>query len=433
MRDEEDAEFLWRPWSPQGAFRDSLMVVSGSGCEVEDASGHRYLDAKGCHLSASVGYGHPTVVAAVADQAATLMTYDLMTGITGPAVQLAAKIAGLAGGSLSRTFFCSSGSEATETAVKMARMYHGLRGEPDRRWVLSLDAGYHGSTLAAAGMTNLPLTRAGNEPFPAKFATVPAPRCSRCIQRIPHGACEIPGPEYLAAAMESIGPERVAAFIVEPVLGVGGLVFPPAGYLAGVREVCDRFGALLIVDEVMTGFGRTGRWFAFEHAEITPDILTTSKGLSGGYVPLAAVTARRDIYDTFTADPLLGGFRHGHTMSGHATACAAGLAVLDVIESNGLVEHAAALGADLLTALLPLAERRWIHDVRGLGLLIGIETVTAEQAAWLAGAARDSGVLVRCQDEVVIVAPPLVLSGAQGVRIVEVLTACAARYEEERR
>ncbi|WP_322770272.1 aspartate aminotransferase family protein [Frankia sp. Cr1] len=424
---------MWYPWSPTRADgSDRLVIVAGEGCDVVDIHGCRYLDAKSCQLNASVGYGHPRVVAAITAQIATLMTYDLVDGVTEPAVRLAARIAGVTDGLLSRTFFCGSGSEATETAVKMARMFHALQGEPERRWVLSLADGYHGATLAALSLTDMPMIRTGNNPIPEGFASVPTPRCGDCANRTRHQHCRIPGPESLAETIETIGAGRVAAFIMEPVLGVGGLVIPPAGYLEAVREICDEFGVLLIFDEVMTGFGRTGRWFAHQHAGIIPDILTSGKGLTGGYLPLAAVTTRPEIYDVFAGDALLGGFRHGHTMAGHATACTAGLAVLDIVDSDGLVNRSARLGADLLTALTPLRRQRWVHDVRGVGLLIGIEVDTVDRAVALSRAARDAGVLLRQQGPVLTVAPPLIVTESQAARIAAVLASCVAELETRR-
>jgi adenosylmethionine-8-amino-7-oxononanoate aminotransferase len=425
-----DRAHLWHPWTPVGQNdTDRLLIVSGAGCEVVDVHGRRYLDAKAGALNASVGYAHPRVVEAIAEQAAVLMAYDLSGSSTAPAIELAARVAGLAGGGLTRTFFCGSGTEATEAAVKMVRMYHALRGEPGRRWVISLADGYHGASLGALSLTGLEVPRKGNDPLPQRFATIDTPRCRACLLRSAHTECKVPGPQALADAIQWLGVGRVAAFVMEPILGVGGVIVPPTGYLKAVRDICDQSGALLVLDEVMTGFGRTGRWFAHQHAEVVPDLVTSGKGLSGGYVPLAAVTATDAVYDAFAGDELLGGFRHGHTTSGHAVACAAALAVIDVIESGALVCNAAVLGERLLAGLDELRGLPCVRDVRGQGLLIGVEMDTPQQAVALTRAARVRGVIVRQQRAVITVGPPLILTAEEGDRIVDALLAGAASLE----
>ncbi|MGC4851869.1 aspartate aminotransferase family protein [Micromonospora sp. DT4] len=426
-----DDAYLWQPWSPVRRSEDAATIVAGDGCEVVDADGRRYLDARGGLFNATVGYGRPEVVEAMAAQARTLMTYGLGPASTPPAVLLAARLAGLFGEPLTRTFFCHSGSEATETAVKMARFYHALRGEPQRSTVLSLADGYHGSSLAGAALTRLPAVRAGVEPIPAGFASVATPRCAACAAGEAHPRCVVPGPEALQEVIVRLGPGRVAAFVVEPVLGVGGIVELPPGYLAAVRRVCDEHGVLLIVDEVMTGFGRTGAWFAHQADGVVPDIVTTAKGLAAGYAPLAAVTATQQIYQAFAADRVLGGFRHGYTTGGHAVAAAAALAVVQVIEDNDLVTHAAQVGRSLLQRLRAELPGPVVREVRGRGLLAGAQAGTERQAAEIVRECRRDGVLVRPQQTVVTLAPPLVLSREQADRVADSL-AKAVRAVEAR-
>ncbi|MEU8216753.1 aminotransferase class III-fold pyridoxal phosphate-dependent enzyme [Micromonospora taraxaci] len=413
-----EAAFLWHPWSPSVRPSDALMLVSGNGCEVTDVSGRRFLDARAGLFNATLGYGRPEVVQAIAEQAATLMTYGLGAASTPPAVLLAARLAELFGKPLTRTFFVNSGSEATEAAVKIARGYHALRGQPRRQMVLSLADGYHGTTLAAVAMTRLPTTRAGVGPLPAGFASVATPRCQDCTTGHEHEVCAGPGPEALEETITRLGSDAVAAFMVEPVLGVGGIVPLPHGYLAAARQICDAHGVLLIVDEVMTGFGRTGAWFAHQAAGVVPDLVTTAKGLTGGYAPLAAVTARQRIFEVFAGDPLIAGLRHGHTTSGHAIAAAAALAVLRVIDDHNLVEHAAIVGQTLQRQLqAALAPASVVRDVRGVGLLVGVQLDSAHRAAAVTAACQRDGVLVRQQGTVVAIAPPLILTPAQGDRI----------------
>ncbi|MGA2831074.1 MAG: aminotransferase class III-fold pyridoxal phosphate-dependent enzyme, partial [Streptosporangiaceae bacterium] len=402
-----DREYLWHPWSPADA-RWPLMV-SGEGCFVTDASGHRYLDARACTLNAALGYGHPAVIGAVTAQMARLMTYDLSCGASAPAITLARRLAGLMPGPLARTFFVGSGSEATEAAIRIARMYHQLSGEPGRRLVITLHDGYHGATLAALAATGSLFHRTGADPLPGGFATVQTPRCAGCASGTPHNRCEVPDAGQVTGLIGSLGVGQVAAVLIEPVLGVGGVIPLPDGYLTEVRRACDEHGVLLIADEVMTGLGRTGRMFGFQHDDgVVPDIVTTGKHLTGGHFPLAAVTTTQAIYQAFAADPLLGGLRHGHTMSGHATACAAALACLDVIDRDDLAGRARQLGTVLLGELGRLRRHAAVRDVRGRGLLAGVELASGALAGKAAGQCMRRGVLVRPMGAVLQVAPPLI-------------------------
>ncbi|MBV9025422.1 MAG: aspartate aminotransferase family protein [Streptomycetaceae bacterium] len=411
-----DTGHLWHPWSPiRGGER--LLPVEGHGCRVRDDQGHTYLDLRAGTLNATVGYGHPRVVEALREQAARLMTWDLAEVTTVPAAILAERIASLLPAALTRTLFCNSGSEATEAAVKIARMWHRLAGRTERTVILSYADGYHGTTTAGIAATASPFRREGSGPLPDGYAHLTTPRCAECAAGARHANCRVPGGEEWEEHILAIGPEVIAAILVEPVLSVGGVIVPQPGRLGELRGLCDRYGILLIVDEVATGFGRTGRMFAFEHdleAPVGPDILTTAKGLTGGYAPLAAVTVRSDIYSAFAQDPLLGGLRHGHTTGGHATACAAALAVLDVLEEDKLVPAAAERGAQLLARLGVLSEyrdrERGVREVRGLGLMIGVEMSSVELATQVSQAAQVRGVLVRSFGPVLTVAPPLILT-----------------------
>jgi adenosylmethionine-8-amino-7-oxononanoate aminotransferase len=420
-----DREYLWHPWSPAEA-RWPLMV-GGEGCFVADASGRRYLDARACTLNAALGYGHPAVIEAVTAQMARLMTYDLSCGTTAPAIALARRLAGLLPGPLTRTFFVNSGSEATEAAIRIARMYHQLTGAPGRRMVITVHDGYHGATLAALAATGSPFRRSGAEPLPDGFAAIRTPRCAGCADGTAHGQCEVPGPGQVADMITSLGPEQVAAVLIEPVLGVGGVIPLPDGYLAQVRQACDEHGVLLIADEVMTGLGRTGRMFGFQHdGGVVPDIVTTGKHLTGGHLPLAAVTTTQAVYQAFAADPLLGGLRHGHTTSGHATACAAALACLDVIDRDDLAGRARQLGTVLLGELGRLRRHPIVRDVRGRGLLAGVELASDVLAGQVADQCMRRGVLVRPMGAVLQVAPPLIITEDQLRQVTAIMDqACA--------
>jgi adenosylmethionine-8-amino-7-oxononanoate aminotransferase len=418
---ELDRRHLLHPWTPQGV-SERLMIVSGRGCEVTDSYGRTFLDGRSGQYNATLGYGNKRVLDAVQEQAGKLMTYALLGASNEPAVLLAARLAELLGEPLTRTLFCNSGSEATEAALRIVRMYHALSGNPERSTVISLADCYHGTTTGATAMMANPLAWTGCGPRPEGFVQIPSPRCGECAAGAEHDTCVVPGPEALEEAVLAQGPGKVAAFFVEPVLGVGGIRPLPPGYLRAVREICDRHGVLLVVDEVTTGLGRTGAWFAHQRDGITPDVVTTAKGLTSGYAPLAAVTTTTTIADVFASDPMLGGLRHGHTTSGHGIGAAVALAVLRVIEDDGLVEHAAEVGGRLCEGLKDrLGTLDGVQDVRGLGLLAAVEFDSMERGFQVQAACLAAGLIVRCEGTVLSVAPPLVVTAAQVDRIVETL------------
>ncbi|MEV7928549.1 aminotransferase class III-fold pyridoxal phosphate-dependent enzyme [Kitasatospora sp. NPDC088779] len=414
-----DSEHLWHPWEPL-AVKDRLILTGGRDCWVRDDRGREYLDLRAGTLNATVGYGRTSVVEAMAAQAQRLMTWDLAEVTTAPAALLARRIASLTPPGLSRTLFCNSGSEGIEAAVKIARMVHWINGDRDRTTIASFGEGYHGATTAGVAATGAAFRREGAGPLPGGFVHLATPRCPDCAAGGGEHRCRVPGVAEWERRLAEVGPHTIAAIVAEPVLSVGGVIVPPEGTFARLRELCDRHGILLIADEVATGFGRTGAMFAFQHdldPATGPDLLVTAKGLSGGYAPLAAVTVREDLYQVFGRDPLLGGLRHGHTTGGHATACAAALAVLDIVEGEDLPARAAAIGARVLGQLREqLAGAPPVREVRGRGLLIGVEMTSPAAAQEATTVAQEAGVLVRAFGAVLTVAPPLVIAEDTALR-----------------
>ncbi|MFE0104620.1 aspartate aminotransferase family protein [Streptomyces sp. NPDC059009] len=400
---ERDRRFVWHPWSPVGeSGADRPILVSGDGYRVRDTTGREYLDAVASAMNSSCGYAHPALIAAAERQLSLLPNFDLSAGSHVPAGQIAERLAALLPDGLDRTLLLNSGSEATEAAVRIAHDHWRNVGRPRSR-IVTFAAGYHGSTLVAQHLSGLPTNAIyGAEPFPVTRVDLPV------------AAGEVRAPRSLPLLLEAFeravldGPPPAAVF-VESLLNVGGGVVLPEGFLRGLRELCDRSGALLVLDEVFCGFGRTGRMFGFEHDGVTPDLVTMSKGLSGGYVPLAALSTTEAVYQSFVADPLLGGLRYGHTTGGHAVACAVAVAVLDVIEEQQLVAASASLGRELLAGLLPLLDHPEVSDVRGLGLVATVECHRSEFAAELVAAARRRGVLLRAQGRSAMAIPPLVI------------------------
>lgn len=340
-------------------------------------------------------------------QAERLHHFELMSGVHAPATRLADRLSRLFGGELTRTVFVNSGSEAIEAAVRIAVDHWASRGSGRRR-VVTLAAGYHGSTALCQSLSGLPHMR--NEyadPLPVTRIPLPGP---------PSALDEPGAAQALLAAFEEAvtghpdGPP--AAVLVEPVLNVGGGSPLPAGFLTGLRELCDRTGTLFIADEVFTGFGRTGRMFGFQHDGAVPDIVATSKGLAGGYVPIGAVTTTAAVVEAFRAEPVLGGLRYGHTTSGHAVACATALAVLDVLEDERLVQRAAEMGARLVDGFRAFGGDPAVRHARGRGLVAALELHGPAEAEAMVRAAARHGALLRAQGAAVMAMPPLTIDAA---------------------
>jgi adenosylmethionine-8-amino-7-oxononanoate aminotransferase len=410
------------------------VAVRAAGCRIETEDGRSLLDACGGAMVMLLGHNHPNVVEALRRQAEDLSFVYRFSFRNEPMLELAERIARVSPGDLDWSFFNSSGSEANESAMHLAVLYWELRGKPAKSEFLSRVTSYHGSTMGALSLSGS-RWRAPFEPLLHKYAAVPNSPTAE------EGAAE------LEAAILSRGADHVAAFVVEPMTGSSGAAVDlPDGYLKAVREVCDRHDVLLIADEIVTAFGRTGRWFAVEHHDAVPDIVTFGKGIGGGTLPLSGMVATRAIREVVGASP--NGFSYGHTFSGYPLGCAVGCAVIDTIEEEGLVEAAAAKGDRLRAGLHELARRHpLVHEVRGRGLLQGIELrhpMTGDRfeaservSSRLAAAARDNGVMIYpCPTPVVnrhmdavLLAPPLIISEEEIAEALQVLDAALGTIE----
>lgn len=351
-------------------------VTRGSGIWLEDANGKRYLDACGGPICVNLGHGRKDIAKAISSQAGCL-EYAHPTMFTVPVVeQLADRLAMITPRGIDRFYFLSSGSEAVEAAIKFARQVHLAAGQKERYRVISRWQSYHGCTLGALSATGKSSMRKPFIPLLSPHAIhIPPPFCLRCHYNLTYPSCGLRCAHALEDAINLEGPETIAAFIAEPVCGATlAAVVPPKEYYRVVSDICRRHGVLFILDEVMTGMGRTGTWFAIEHYGVQPDIIVLGKGLGGGYLPLSAIGCReeqvRSVVDT------LGGFTHGHTFSHHPVTAAAGLAVMDIIEREQLLSHVQKMGQILGALLAPLTEHPHIVDVRGIGLMWGIEFAT---------------------------------------------------------
>lgn len=350
------------------------MLDRAAGVYLWDVDGNRYLDGSSGAMVSNIGHSDPTVLAAMRAQMERATFGYRLHFENEPAEALAARIAELCPGDLDRVFFVSGGSEAVESAIKLARAHKLAIGEGTRWRVISRDPSYHGCTLGALAITGYAPLHDPYAPMLRDMPKIAAPRCYLDRDQLTDEERGLRYAELLRARIEELGPETVLAFIFEPVGGAStGALVAPDGYYARVRQICDDYGVLLIHDEVMSGAGRTGRFLAGEHWGAMPDIVTLAKGLGAGYAPLGAVVASQALIEPVLAS---GGFGHGFTYAGNPLACAAGLAVLDVIERDDLMANTRAIGALLKQRLEALMARYpFIGDVRGKGLLLAFELV----------------------------------------------------------
>jgi putrescine aminotransferase len=411
---------LWHPFADMALVRHrELTIARGEDVWVWDDEGNRYLDATASLWYANVGHGRREIADAVHAQMTELEAYSAFGELaSAPARDLAARLAELAPMTDARVFFTTGGGEAIDTAAKLARRYWSALGAPERMHLISRTAGYHGTNGYGTSLGGIEPNRAGYGPL-------------------------MPGTSLVAhdslAALEAellrVGPERVAAVFVEPVIGAGGVYPPLDGYLEGVAALCAEHGVLLVCDEVICAFGRLGRWFASERWELEPDLITFAKGVTSGYLPLGGVVASGRVAEPFWSEPGTT-LRHGATYSAHATCCAAALANLDVLEREGLVARGAQLEGELLGALAPLAAHPLVAGVRGgTGMMaaVAIEPAALDGGSTLSAivaAARQRGVLVRALPGAIATSPPLTIEREQieqiGSVLAEALDAVAA-------
>jgi adenosylmethionine-8-amino-7-oxononanoate aminotransferase len=416
------------------------LLDRAEGVYMWDQSGKRYLDGSSGAMVSNIGHSNPNVLAAMRRQMEKSTFGYRLHFETESSEALAEKLAGLSPPGLERCFFVSGGSEAVESTLKLARQYALAKGEPGRWKVISRQPSYHGCTLGALAVTGYTPLSAPFAPMMREMPKIPAPRAYLDGLDAGDPATGLHYADMLAAQIEAEGPESVLAFIVEPVGGAStGALVPPAGYLKRIREICDQYGVLLIHDEVMSGGGRTGRFFGAEHWDVAPDLVALSKGFGAGYMPLGAMIAHEDIVDAVLD---AGGFAHGFTYAGNPLACAAGLAVIDEIEAQGLLLNAGTMG-ELLEARLRelMHDYPFIGDVRGKGLLLAFELVAERDGMTplpaglrayerLVNIAYERGLIIysrRTRDGVegdhFLVCPPMIVTAEQIDEIIDMLRA----------
>ena len=428
---EQDQAHLLHPLHHPSAHENPLIFESGHGVWMRTTEGKEVIDGLAGLWNVLVGHGRNELADAARGQMSTLAYCSSYAGSSNvPAIQLAERLAGFAYPSLNTTFFTSGGAESNESAFKTVRHYWKRMGKPEKIKVISRRFGYHGITLAAMSATGLSVYWPMFEPRVPNFLHIDSPYPYRFAHELKAG--ETQGQAAARLLEEAIlreGPETVGAFIAEPVQGAGGVIVPQDDYFARIREICDQYEVLFIADEVITGFGRTGEWFALNRWGVQPDIMSFAKGITSGYLPLGGIQISDQIRDVIMNAPANERWMHAYTYSGHPTCCAVALANLDIIEGEGLVDNAAVRGQQLLEGLKGLeAEFEVIGNVRGSGLMCAIEFVADRTTKAPAGigekvrkACVERGLFTRAIGDILAFAPPIVINGDEVDQMVQIV------------
>jgi adenosylmethionine-8-amino-7-oxononanoate aminotransferase len=416
---ERDRSHLLHPLHHPSATETPMVMESGEGVWLKTVDGRKMIDGLAGLWNVQLGHGNRELAEAARAQMSTLAYASNYAGSSNlPAITLADKLAGFAYPSLNATFFTSGGAESNESAFKTARYYWKRKGKPDKVKVISRKLGYHGVTLAAMSATGIQSYWPMFEPRVPNFLHIPPPYSFRFEGEIKSGeTLGLAAARLLEEAIIREGAETVAAFIAEPVQGAGGVIVPPDDYFPRVREICDRYGVLLIADEVITGFGRTGEWFGLNRYGVQPDIMAFAKGVTSGYVPLGGIQISDDVRETIMTADLENRWMHAYTYSGHPTCCAVAVKNIEILERENAPARAAARGEQLLTGLKALADHPNVGDVRGLGLMAALEFVADKETKEPAGmgakvqaACIERGLLVRAIGDTLAFSPPLIIS-----------------------
>ena len=438
---QEGLDSLWHPLTQHKPLPQNppTHIVKGEGCYLTDHTGRTYLDAVAGLWCVNVGYGRRELADVAAEQMRQL-SFLAPTMSHAPAIQLAQKLLDMLK-ITGQVYFSGSGSEANEAAFKVARQYHLQSGEPGgagRYKIISRHRAYHGNTMGALSATGQAERKVGYDPMMPGFIHISPPYPYRAHEKLTPAEHGLECAKMLEETIIYEGPQTVAAFIMEPIISGGGVLVPPDTYLPQVRQVCDRYGVLLIFDEVVSGFGRTGTMFGYEHWSVKPDIFTLAKGISSGYMPLAATVVNQNIFETFLGESDdLTHFRHINTYSGHPVSTAVGLRNIEIIEAEKLHQRSRQMGAILKDQLEELIEHPYVGEVRGKGLLLGLELVAdktqktplaPQQTATIVKDCKAAGILIGRNgntvpglSNVLILAPPLILTEMEIDKIVSVL------------
>ena len=433
----QDLDHYIHPWTDFSSFSEegSLIIAESEGAYVIDSQGNRYIDGIGGLWCVNIGYANEEMAQAIAEQVRRITYYSTFGHLTTPpAAELAAKLAELTPGKLNHVFYGTGGSMSNDTAIRIIHFYFNRLGKKNKKKIISRTDGYHGSTYLAMTLTGIEFDHQGFDLAPDLVHHIPAPN----PYRRPDGMSLEEFCDEKVADLENkileLGSENVACFIAEPVMGAGGVIVPPPGYHRRTREVCDRYEVLYISDEVVTGFGRLGHFFASESVfDFVPDIITCAKGISSGYVPLSATLLSEAMYDVISVPQAEGAmFTHGFTYSGHPISCAAGLKNIEIMERDDICGHVRDVGPYLEEQLASLLEHPIVGDVRGSHFMMCIENVANKETKALlpaevaigdriAAHCQSRGVIVRPIAHLNVLSPPLILTRQQIDTMVEVL------------
>jgi putrescine---pyruvate transaminase len=428
-----DQDYLIHPLFHPNDQKEPFVWVKGEGARLYTADGREFLDGLACLWNVTLGHGRKELAQAAARQMEQLAFASGYTGNTNvPAVQLSEKLASLCYPSVNHFFYSSGGGDANDGAIKTARFFWIAQGRKEKTKIISREHAYHGVTgasMSATGISSYWPMFGGLLPG---FVHIPSPYPYRFVPENPSISQGRAAADVLEKAILQEGPETVAAFIAEPVQGAGGLIVPQEDYFPRIREICDKYDVLFIADEVITGFGRTGRWFALDHWKEQPDIVTFAKGITSGYLPLGGIGFSDRVFEVMADVPPERRWMHAFTYSAHPTCCAVALVTLDILEREGLVEAAAVKGKRLLEGLRQLSSLNSVGDVRGLGLMAGVEFVEDKATKKAFPAARKFGARVqkecyqrglvsRIKDDIYMLAPALTVSNAEIDRMVNIL------------
>ncbi|MEH7403222.1 MULTISPECIES: aspartate aminotransferase family protein [Bacillaceae] len=406
------------------------MISHGKGVYLFDKDGKRYIDGSSGAITVGIGHGVEEIIDVMTEQAKQVSFVYRSQFTSEPAEKLAKKLSDITQGDLNWTFFVNSGTEATETAMKLAIQHYQEKGMKGKNKILSRWMSYHGITIGALSMSGHPLRRQRFVPILEDYPSVSPPYCYRCPFNLEHPSCDLACASELETAIDRIGPEHIAAFIAEPIIGAaGGAIVPSKGYYQRIKAICEKYDILLIADEVMTGLGRTGKMFAMEHWGVQPDIVTLGKGLTSGYTPMAATIASDRVIE-----PIMQGSKlvmSGHTFSANPLSAAVSLAVIEYVEKHNLVQAAEEKGNYLLNRLQGLKEKfPFIGDVRGKGLLIGIEFIHDIKSSSFIQKVMSKGLLLYPsvagkngkEDSAFMIAPPLTITYGELDELLQILT-----------
>ena len=434
-----DRRYVWHPFTQHALWntQDPLIIVSAEREFVFDADGRRYIDGHSSLWCNIHGHRRAEIDAAIIEQLGRAAHTTQLGLASPPAIELARRLVEIAPRGLTKVFYSDDGSTSVEVACKMAYAYWHHRGQPQRRRFIALRNAYHGDTIGSVSVGGIDLFHRVFSPLLFETHFAPSPYCYRCPKRTAGGCCGA-SEDGVRELLEKYAGE-VAAVVVEPLVQcAGGIITAPRGHLRRIRELCDAHNVLLIADEVATGFGRTGRMFACEHEDVSPDLLCLSKGLTSGYLPLAVTLTTQEIYDAFLG-PIDSGrtFYHGHTFTGNPLGCAAALASLDIFEKDRTLEQVQGKIERLAQHLARIAASPHVGEVRQCGLIAGIELVrdkaTGEPFAYgqqvgaqVCAHARQYGVIIRPLADVIVVFPPLIISDESLDHLMNTIERCIA-------